>query len=44
MDSNPQYRLLVFPVVLGAGRRLFEDGVGPINLRLVKPEQSGGRR
>jgi dihydrofolate reductase len=31
-----EYRLFVYPVVLGAGRRLFEAGVTPTGLRLVE--------
>jgi dihydrofolate reductase len=30
-----RYRLWVFPVVLGSGKRLFADGAGPAGLRLV---------
>lgn len=29
------YTLLIFPLVLGSGRRLFADGTPPANLRLV---------
>ena len=35
------YHLLVFPVVLGRGRRLFADGVPPAGLRLVDSRTSG---
>lgn len=35
------YHLLVFPVVLGRGRRLFADGVPPAGLRLVDSRASG---
>ena len=31
-----EYRLWVFPVVLGEGKRLFEDGVRPFELSLVQ--------
>ena len=30
-----EYRLMVFPVVLGAGKRLFANGTVPAGLRLV---------
>jgi dihydrofolate reductase len=40
-DLVDEYRLLVFPLVLGAGRRLFEDGGAPIDLELVSAEPVG---
>ena len=36
-----EYRLLIAPVVLGAGRRLFGDGVTPAALRLVDTRTTG---
>jgi dihydrofolate reductase len=39
-DLIDEYRLLIFPIVVGEGRRLFRDGIPPITLRLVKVEQS----
>jgi dihydrofolate reductase len=30
-----EYRLWVFPVVIGSGKRLFSDGAIPVGLRLV---------
>ena len=30
-----EYHLWIFPVVLGRGKRLFEDGTVPASLRLV---------
>ncbi|TDC75808.1 dihydrofolate reductase [Micromonospora sp. KC606] len=35
------YHLLIFPVVLGRGRRLFADGVPPAGLRLTDSRTSG---
>ena len=36
-----EFRLLVFPVVLGSGRRLFGDGTVPTGLKLVEGSVSG---
>ncbi len=40
-DLVDEYRLLVFPLVLGAGTRLFPDGTPPVNLTLVSAETVG---
>jgi dihydrofolate reductase len=36
-----EYRLMVFPTVLGQGQRLFADHTPPVDLRLTSVEQTG---
>jgi dihydrofolate reductase len=40
-DLVDQYRLLLFPLVIGAGTRLFPDGTAPVNLALVSAQTVG---
>lgn len=40
-DLIDQYRLLVFPTVLGEGRRLFAHGTAPLDLELTGTETLG---
>jgi dihydrofolate reductase len=40
-DLVDEWRLMVFPVVLGAGKRLFKDGAEKTPLRLVEAKQTG---
>ncbi len=40
-DAVDEYRLLVFPTVIGEGRRLFPTGIAPIELELASAERSG---
>jgi dihydrofolate reductase len=40
-DLVDEYRLLVFPLVLGAGERLFPDGTPPIDLTLTSAQTAG---
>jgi dihydrofolate reductase len=40
-DLVDEYRLLVFPLVLGAGTRLFPDGTPPVGLTLVSAQAAG---
>lgn len=40
-DLVDEYRLLLFPIVLGGGRRLFPEGTSPGPLETLGVEQSG---
>lgn len=39
-DLVDEFRLWIFPVVVGSGKRLFQPGMPPANLELVKSEST----
>ncbi|MEA2619292.1 MAG: hypothetical protein QOC97_65 [Chloroflexota bacterium] len=41
LDLVDAYRLMVHPLVLGTGKRLFRNGTTPTNLRLVETKPTG---
>jgi dihydrofolate reductase len=41
LELIDEYRLWIFPVVVGAGRRLFTDGALPAALKLVDTKTTG---
>jgi len=40
-DRVDEYRILVFPTILGQGTRLFDSGSAPLDLCLLSVEKSG---
>jgi dihydrofolate reductase len=40
-DLIDEYRLIVFPTIVGTGRRLFADGTPPVDLELASVQQKG---
>jgi len=40
-DLVDELHLMVFPLVLGSGKRLFADGADPISMNLVETKQTG---
>jgi dihydrofolate reductase len=40
-DLVDEYRLLIFPLVLGEGTRLFPEGAPPVNLALTSAQTTG---
>jgi len=40
-DLVDEYRLMIYPVLLGSGKRLFKDGVDKTALQIVETNQTG---
>ena len=40
-DLVDEYRLMIYPVLLGSGKRLFEDGVDTTALQIVETNRTG---
>jgi dihydrofolate reductase len=40
-DLVDEYRLMIYPVLLGSGKRLFKDGIDTTALQIVETNQTG---
>jgi dihydrofolate reductase len=41
LDLVDEYRLMVYPTVVGAGKKLFGDTSGPVGFELAEPIKAG---